>query len=182
MVEDNNEFVKARFFYEAAIESYALINESNNHLDKKAHDTLMFVSAMVPITVGLIYFVIESIPLNREIIYSNPFIFMITMLIFSLFFFIVSLILLIFLYLPKEFKRINPAKLIDKYKDKTLKESLQTLSATVASISEENKEICNQKANILKWAQIFILVGIITLFLSVISLLLTFYSITIDCF
>lgn len=171
--ESNEELVKADFFYKMALESYSLISKVNESLDTKIHNMLRIVSAIIPLTFGLAYFIINSLSLKIEILsFSAPLI-LIVSLASSLCLFVASLVIGVILYFPKKFEFIDAEKLINEYHDKSRLLILQRVSATIAFTVTTNNAVCDSKANALKWTQIFVVLGVIALVAAFIALIFT---------
>lgn len=150
-----------------------MINKTNEVLDGKANNTLALATATVPLTLGLFYFIFNSLPLKSEVFSSFPFIGTITFMGISILFFVISLVISIALYLPKEFEYVSPQELIDKYQDEEFLSTMQTVSYTIASTVSKNNVVCKEKAKTLRWAQIFVVFGVIALLVAFVGFAFT---------
>lgn len=145
----DEEILKAEFFYKAASESYSLINGTNEKLDGKIRDMVGIISAIVPITIGLVYFVLDTLSTRIRLLTIPPLL-LIYLTVLSLIFFASALILAVAGTFPQDFEFIDPSKLIENYKDESRIVILQRASATLASTVTANNKVCDRKAEVLK--------------------------------
>ena len=161
MKSDNDEEIsKADFFYRMTLHSYSLISKANERLDSKIRDLIGIITAIVPLTMGVVYFTFSSLSSKLEQLPPQvPFILVVSV-IFSFWFFALAAIVAVIGYFPRDFELIDPSKLIDCYKKENRLVILQRVSATLASTIATNNEVCEHKAKVLKCSELFIVLGI----------------------
>jgi len=135
MSADEDKLQKARFFFELASKTDEMVEKANERLRKKIQGVFSVSSTMVPIVLGIGYFILKE---------SNAYWVIIPMFI-SLLAFVYAIAKGISLFKPKGFKYVNPKKAIKKYKNKSLTFTINKSASTLADTAVKNVRVINDK-------------------------------------
>ena len=144
MSED--EIRKAQFFFDFVAKADYVTEQSNEHVLKKINGVLTLASTLVPVVVGLGYFVLSQ---TKQLVTVIP-------IFISLILFLLAIARGIILLKPKQLFDIDVLKLIQKYKDETLSYIINISAVSWADMVNDNQELINsQEAGV---NQMFILI------------------------
>lgn len=157
---DKEELEKANFFFELALKSDQIIQQANERLTEKIRSSFALASTLIPIVVGLGYFIIKE----TEAYWIFWFIF------FSLIAFIYAIARGIFLHMPSGYKFVNPVKTINKHKKKSLRFIIGRSAYSWSRSVNHNKRLINSKERGLKHMLISIAIGLSILIIAFLAL------------
>lgn len=157
---DNEELEKAKFFFDLTLKSEQVIQQANERLTEKIRSSFALASTLIPIVVGLGYFILKE----TDTFWIFWFIFP------SLIAYIYAIARGIFLHMPSGYKFVNPMKAIDKHKEKSLRFIIGRSSYGWSRSVDHNKRLINSKERGLKHMLTSIAIGLLILIISFLAL------------
>lgn len=135
MDSEEKEIKKAEFFFEIALKSDEVLHRANERLNEKVKGFITISATLVPIVVGLGYYILSEATANWAFI---PFL-------LSLACFFLSITIGIFVQRPTGFRFVNPKKLMKKFKEKSLIYVMNKSASTWSDTVAKNKRVINSK-------------------------------------
>ncbi len=160
---------KADLFLELTLDVYHRVIESNNVLDSKIHNMLALAFGLIPLVLGVFYYVARSgtgLPLCFP-----SFLFM--SLVSGVVFFIVAIVIGAWSYKPRKFSLLRIHDFVGKHKKENLSDVKEITVATLGDIVKSDWEIVNGKANGYKWMVWFFVAGTVAFSVGFMLLLTT---------
>jgi len=154
--DKEREIEKARFLFELALKSDEVLKQSYERLNEKIRGFFAIASTLVPIIVGLGYFVLKETKANWL---SIP-------IFLSLILLLLAIAQGISLQEPSEFRFLQPLKVIKKFKQKPLRYIMNKCAVTWAKGVYYNNKVINSKENGLKRMLYLILASLTILAIS----------------
>ena len=155
---------KAKIFLELALKSDEIIREANKRLTEKANRIFTVASALIPIVVGLGYFIIEE-----------TMAYWILLPIFlSLVMFLSAITLGIWVQRPTHYKYVDHKVIVKKYrgKGKTLRFFVNKWASSWSDVANYNAFVVNKKENGLNGMYALVAIGLGILAVSFLFLIL----------
>lgn len=135
MSSEKEEIDKARFLFELALKSDSIVQQAYERLNKKIRGVFALTSTLIPIIVGLGYFILKETEVH--------WIFLTILL--SLVFLLLAIVQGISLQKPTDFRFLQPMKFIDKFKDRKLRYIINKSKATWAKAVYHNHQAVMSK-------------------------------------
>jgi hypothetical protein len=135
MDSDEEELKKARFFFELALKSDEVLQKANEHLNQKIQGLITVSAALVPIVVGLGYYILKQ---------TAPSWVLVTFFL-SLVSFVLSIIIGVFIQRPTGFRFLNPKKFMRNFQKKPLIYVINKSASTWSDTVAKNKRVINSK-------------------------------------
>jgi len=135
MNKEEEELQKAKFFFKLALKSDAVLQKANERLNEKIKGFIAISATLVPIVVGLGYYILTQKTANWVFI---PFL-------LSLGSFVLSIIIGVFIQRPTGFRFLNPKKFKRKWDQKPLIFVVYKSASTWSDIVAKNKRVINSK-------------------------------------
>lgn len=164
MDKDEEKLEKAQFFFKLSLESDKILQHSNELLTEKIRGVFAVTSAIIPIVVGLGYFILKET--NAHWIFIPIFA--------SLLMFLVAIAIGVYLHKPTNFKVVNPEVIICKHKHKSLRYVINKSASTWADVVSHNRSVINSKEMSLNLMLIFLTLGLVILAVTFILLGVSF--------
>lgn len=149
----DEELKKAQFFFDFVAKADNVTEQSNERLLKKIHGVLTLASTLVPVVVGLGYFVLSQTKQQATVI---P-------IFLSLILFLLAITRGIILLKPKQLVHMDVLKLIENYKDKPLSYIVNISAVSWADMVNDNQKLINSKEKGINQMLILIASGLILL-------------------
>jgi len=155
---------KAKIFLELALKTDQTIQQANKRLTEKVRNIFAVASTLIPIVVGLGYFILKE---TRAFWLLLP-------IFISLVMFLLAITLGIWVQRPTHYKYVDPKVIVEKYrgKRKSLRFFINKWASSWSDTANYNASVVNEKENVLK--SMYALVAIGLAILAVSFLLLTF--------
>lgn len=163
MSASKEELEKAKFFFELALESDQTIQKANERLTEKIRGVFTVASTLVPIVVGLGYFILKE---TKAYWLFLP-------IFTSLIMFLLAIGRGVLLHKPTDFLFVDPLTIMMKYKKKSLRYVINKSASTWSDTVVHNSEVINSKENGLNQMLIFITVGLVILAVSFLLLVIS---------
>jgi hypothetical protein len=152
---------KADLFRELTLDVYRQINEANVSIDSKTHNMLALAIGLLPLILGLFYFVISN---SSQVRIIFPSVVLIS-LACGVALFVTAIVIGAWSYRPRDFDSLQAHGFLQDHKDEALIDVKETAAATLATIVESNRVVVNRKAK--RYASMFWLFTIGTIAFSV---------------
>jgi len=143
---------KAKIFLELALKSDQTIQQANKRLTEKVKSIFAVASALIPIVVGLGYFIIRE---TRAY-------WILVSIFFSLLAFFSAIALGIWVQRPTRYKYVDPGVIVKKYRKegKSLRFFVNKWASTWCDTVNHNTHIINAKENYLNWMFTLVAIGL----------------------
>ena len=156
MSDDTEKLEKAKIFLELALKSELTIQEANKRLTEKIKGIFAIASTLIPIVIGLGYFIIKETRVYW-VLWS---------IFLSLVMFLLAIVLGIWLQRPTDYKYVDPSVIVKKHEGKPLRYVINKFASTYSDTTNHNASIINAKENGLNLMFTLVVIGLIILAVS----------------
>lgn len=147
---------QAKIFLELALKTDQAIQEANKRLAEKIKGVFAIASTLIPIVIGLGYFIIKETRVYW-ILWS---------IFLSLVMFLLAIILGIWLQRPTDYRYVDASVIVKKHNGKPLRYIINKFASTYSDIANHNASIINAKENGLNLMFILVVIGLMILAVS----------------
>lgn len=144
--EIDEEKQRDELIYEVIVDRYHQELQRTSDLDSKANNVTGFSGILITLIATIAAYLLKG---------HYPLLFLIPLIIL-----IISAIFGLLAYRVKTYSAIEPKEFIKEYYDKPKTKVLQDYTATIAQNTMDNHNVHEEKANLIKWAFIFLVLAI----------------------
>jgi hypothetical protein len=152
MNESKEKLEKAKIFLELALNTDQIIQQANKRLTEKVRSIFAVTSTLVPIVVGLGYFILKE---TKAYLILLP-------IFLSLVMFLLAITLGVWVQKPTHYKYVDPRVIAKKYrgKGKSLRFFVNKWASAWSDTANYNASVVNKKEDVLKCMYTLVAIGL----------------------
>lgn len=143
MTTSDDRLAKSEFLFDFSWKSYELVLNRNEHLDTKIHNTIVITGTMIPILLGLFYFLFEKLNLTE-----SPYLpWVLAPIAVGMLFFLLATVAGMMSYAPRQFEMVGTEEFVSRHGAKDRLLVSKQLVSNLAHATAFNRVVVLEKAH-----------------------------------